>query len=240
MPKTPITQKTLRRFGPVLAIALALVAFYALGLNETISSQGFARHYQAILAWRAAHPLFSALLFVGIYTSIVAISVPASLWLSVPGGLLFGWFVGGMLSWLASLGGAILAFLAARTAMDPAKASMTGSGFSRFKAGLENNAFSTIIILRLMPLPFFVVNSAAGAFHVKVRTFAAASAIGLIPASFLFAALGQSAGEVLQAGGKLDLHFFQDPKILAVFAGFAALAGLPLLVRFLRKGGHSH
>jgi len=33
------------RFGPVLAIGLALITFYALGLNTTISTQGFAAHY---------------------------------------------------------------------------------------------------------------------------------------------------------------------------------------------------
>ncbi len=229
------TRKLVIRFGPVLVILLALIAFYALGLNTTISTQGFAAHYETIMSWRADHPVLSALIFVGIYVGVVAISVPASLWLSVPGGLLFGWFIGGFLSWIASIVGATLAFLAARTALDPAKDSGDASHYARFKAGFERNAFSYIIVLRLMPLPFFVVNAAAGAFHVKVRTFAAASAIGLIPASFLFAALGESAGDILRAGGSLDMSFFQDPKIIAVFIGFASLSLLPFIIRYFRK-----
>ncbi|MDQ7019972.1 MAG: VTT domain-containing protein [Robiginitomaculum sp.] len=235
MSRFQTTRKLAIRFGPVLAILLALIAFYALGLNTTVSTQGFAAHYETIMSWRADHPVLSALIFVGIYVGVVAISVPASLWLSVPGGLLFGWFIGGFLSWMASIVGATLAFLAARTALDPAKDSGDASHYARFKAGFERNAFSYIIVLRLMPLPFFVVNAAAGAFHVKVRTFAAASAIGLIPASFLFAALGESAGDILQAGGSLDMSFFQDPKIIAVFIGFASLSLLPFIIRYFRK-----
>ena len=235
MSRFQTTRKLAIRFGPVLVIVLALIAFYALGLNTTISTKGFAAHYETIMSWRADHPVLSALIFAGVYISVVAISVPASLWLSVPGGLLFGWFTGGTLSWLASIAGATLAFLAARTAIDPSKVTGDKSRYARFKAGFERNAFSYIIVLRLMPLPFFVVNTAAGAFHVKVRTFATASAIGLIPASFLFAALGESAGDILRAGGSLDMDFFQDPKIIAVFIGFASLALLPFIIRHFRK-----
>lgn len=235
MPKLSQLYTIARRFGPLVLIAAALIIFYAFGLNTMLGAKGLSENYDAILAWRAAHPLLGALIFTGIYVGIVAISVPASLWLSVPGGLLFGWFLGGMLSWVASILGATFAFLAARTALDPSKTADKGSRYARFKAGFERNAFSYIIVLRLMPLPFFMVNMAAGAFHVKVRTFAAASAIGLIPASFLFAALGETAGDALKAGKTLDMSFFQDPKILAVFIGFASLAALPLIIRHFRK-----
>lgn len=230
-----IVQKFGKRFGLIIVFALALILFYAFGLDEVFGTSGVATHYETLLNWRQAHPWLSAALFVGIYITIVAISVPASLWLSVPGGLLFGWFWGGSLSWFASTVGATLAFLAARTALDPTKSDGKANRFARFKSGLERNAFSTIIILRLMPLPFFVVNAAAGAFHVKTRVFAAASAIGLIPASFLFAALGQSAGEVLRLGGTLDMSFFKDPKIIAVFVGFSSLALLPLVIRLAHR-----
>ncbi len=235
MPQTPTYIRLLRRFGPLVFIALGLMGFYGLGLDDYLGTRGFAKNFDTIMAWRAEHPLLSALVFVGVYVGIVAISVPASLWMSLPGGLLFGWVLGGVLSWVSAILGATLAFLAARTALDPSKTAKRESQYARFKAGFERNAFSYIIILRLMPLPFFAVNMAAGAFHVNVRTFAAASAIGLIPSSFLFAALGQTAGDILQDGGSLDMRFFTQPKIPAVFAGFASLALLPFVIRYFRK-----
>ena len=226
--------RILRRFGPLALIALALFVFYRLGLNTTFGTRGLAAHFDTVMAWRSAHPAGSALAFFSLYVAIVAISVPASLWMSVPGGLLFGWFWGGALSWAASTLGASLAFLASRTAFEPGMAAKKANSYARFKAGFERNAFTYIIMLRLMPLPFFAVNMAAGAFHVKIRTFAAASAIGLLPASFLFAALGQSAADVLRTGGKLGMGLFRDPKIIAVFAGFALLSLLPLMLQRLR------
>ncbi len=235
MPAFHATHKFLRRFGPIVFIALALLVFYGLGFDDYLGARGFGEHYDSIMSWRADHPVLSALVFTGIYIGIVAISVPASLWMSLPGGLLFGWFLGGLLSWGAALLGAILAFLAARTAIDPSTPAKAGSRYARFKTGFERNAFSYIIILRLMPLPFFVVNMAAGAFHVKTRVFAAASAIGLIPASFLFAALGETAGDILRKGETLDMSFFAQPKIMAVFVGFALLALLPFIVRYYQK-----
>ena len=239
MPLSPLVHRLARRFGPLALIALALIAFYVLGLDKVIGARGLAGHFERITSWRSAHPAASALAFFALYTSIVAISVPASLWMSVPGGLLFGWFWGGLLSWAASTLGACLAFLASRNAFRPEKTRRNTHLYARFKAGFERNAFTYIIMLRLMPLPFFAVNMAAGAFHVKLRTFAAASAIGLLPASFLFAALGQSAAEVLRSGGKLDMSLLREPRTIAVFAGFALLSLLPLILRKIRAGDTS-
>jgi len=189
------------------------------------------------MGWRADHPVLSALIFVGVYLSVVAISVPASLWLSVPGGLLFGWFFGGVLSWAASTLGAVLAFMTARRAINPKKSEAAPAGrFSSFKAGFERDAFSYIIMLRLLPLPFFVVNLAAGAFHVRIRTFALASAIGLIPPSFLFSIIGAAAADVLKKGGQIDVTLLADPKIIAIFTGFAALALVPMIIRKRHRG----
>ena len=51
------------------------------------------------------------------------------------------------------------------------------------------------LTLRLIPLfPFFLVNLVAGLTRITIGTFVAATAIGIIPASFVFATAGRQLG----------------------------------------------
>ncbi len=235
MPVSKPVKSRMRRFGPIVLVVLAIVLFYAFDLDRFVGADAAGQQYATLMQWRHDHAVLSALGFTFFYTSIVAISIPASLWLGVPGGLLFGWFFGGVLSWIASTMGAVLAFLAARSAISPEKSDAAAGRFSSFKAGFERDAFSYIIMLRLLPLPFFVVNLAAGAFHVRTRTFALASAIGLLPPSFLFSIIGAAAADVLKKGGHVDASMLADPKIIAIFSGFSMLALVPIIIRKLRR-----
>ena len=53
--------------------------------------------------------------------------------------------------------------------------------------------------------PFWLVNLAAGLCGMRLLPFAAATVIGIIPATFVFASIGAGIGEVLATGGTPDL-----------------------------------
>jgi uncharacterized membrane protein YdjX (TVP38/TMEM64 family) len=101
--------------------------------------------------------------------------------------------------------------------------------------GFRENAFSYLLILRLVPLfPFFLVNIAPAAFNVKLRDFALATFIGIIPGAFAYASAGAGLGAVIEKGGEVSLDgLLTDPKILTPIIALSVLALLPIVLKRL-------
>jgi uncharacterized membrane protein YdjX (TVP38/TMEM64 family) len=84
--------------------------------------------------------------------------------------------------------------------------------------------------LRLIPLfPFFLVNLVSGLTRITVGTFMAATAIGIIPASFVFANAGRQLGSIN------SLSEIASPRVLGSFALLGLLALVPIVYRKLNR-----
>jgi uncharacterized membrane protein YdjX (TVP38/TMEM64 family) len=119
--------------------------------------------------------------------------------------------------------------------------------------GFAADAFSYLLFLRLVPaFPFFMVNVVAGLCRVSLRTFVLATAIGIIPASIVFALLGSGLDGVIdaqsanyracvEASGKencslsLDARELISTELLLAFAGLGIIALLPIAAKRWRK-----
>jgi uncharacterized membrane protein YdjX (TVP38/TMEM64 family) len=96
-------------------------------------------------------------------------------------------------------------------------------------AAMQENAFSYLLFMRLVPLfPFFVVTLVAALLGVRARTFLIATLLGKIPVNFIYAGLGQEIG---RATSIRDLLTFQSVSSLTML-GLLALA--PVAYRRLR------
>ncbi len=235
-PATPPRRwlRTARRFGPIALIALGLALVFATGLHREISLETLRENYEQWRGWAEARPFSTALCFILIYALAASISLPGALWFTIAGGLLFGWFQGAVYSWLGATIGATLLFVAARTALRGVLEAKAGPRVQQFKAGFERDAFSYLLTLRLIPLPFFLVNAAPAFFDVKIRTFVAASMLGMIPGAFAYATLGAGAGEIIAEGGQLALgSVLFEPKVLIAMGMLAMLAFIPIILRRL-------
>ena len=68
---------------------------------------------------------------------------------------------------------------------------------------IGKNGFMASLIVRLVPsAPFIVVNMAAGVTPMKLRDFAAGTAIGIVPKIALTAFAGNSIVQAMKGGGK--------------------------------------
>jgi uncharacterized membrane protein YdjX (TVP38/TMEM64 family) len=180
----------------------------------------------------AAYPLRAAAAFVVLYTAAVAVSFPGAIVLTVTSGLLFGTIEGAVLTVTGATAGSTLIFLAARTAIAPMLRRRAGPFLDRFRAGLTRNAFSYVLALRLIPvIPFWLINLAPALLGVRLAPFASATAIGIMPATLIYASLGAGIGDVLATGGRPDLTVILTPPVLLPLLGLAALALLPVTWR---------
>ena len=104
------------------------------------------------------------------------------------------------------------------------------------EAGFQKNAFSYLMVLRLVPLfPFFLVNLAPAFLGVKLRTFMVATFFGIIPGTFVFASVGNGLGAIFDEGGEPNLGIIFQPEVLGPILALAALSLVPVIYKRFSK-----
>jgi uncharacterized membrane protein YdjX (TVP38/TMEM64 family) len=230
----------LYRLLPFAIVLAGLALSYAFGLQDYLSLTYLGESRAALKAYVAANFVLSAAIFMAIYIAAVAFSLPAATILTVFGGFLFGWLAGGLMVVLAATIGACILFLAARSAFGGFLRDKVGGRAAALAEGFKKDAFSYLLVLRLAPVfPFFFVNIAPALFDVTLRTFAAATFLGIIPGTFAYAFLGQGVDSVLDAaqksGTQASIGDLVTPQITLAFAGLACVAAIPIIIKKLRK-----
>jgi uncharacterized membrane protein YdjX (TVP38/TMEM64 family) len=224
------------RLLPLCVLAAGLVAFFAVGGQHYLSYASFAAHREALLAWVSAHPLLAPAVYIAAYIAAVAFSLPGGAALTIAGGVLFGTLAGTACALVGATIGATALFLAARTAFGDVLRARAGSALQRMEEGFRRDAFSYLLVLRLVPLfPFFLVNLVPAFLGVSLRTYVAATALGIIPATFVFASLGNGLGSVFDEGSQPDIvGRLVAPAVLLPLLGLAVLALIPVAYRQLK------
>ncbi len=226
-----------RRCLPAVALLAALALVYAAGLHRHLSLATLQEHRGALRAFVAEHPAAAPLAYVLVYATAVALSLPGALVLTLTGGFLFGTWLGGALAVVGATAGAIGVFLIARTALGSGLRDRAGPWLRRMEAGFREDAFSYLLVLRLVPLfPFWLVNLVPAALGVPLRTFAAATLVGVVPATLVYAGVGNGLGAVLERGGSPELGLVLEPRVLLPLLGLALLALVPVAHRRWRRG----
>lgn len=197
-----------RKWG-LLGVLLALMgAVYFSDLGKSLSLANLAANQAILQAFVGAHFWQALLIFVVLYMLSTALSVPGGAVLTITGGFLFGWWLGGLLAIFAATSGAVILFLIAKSALgetlrQKAQGAIKDS-IEKLRAGFNENAFSYLLFLRLVPLfPFWLVNLVPALLQVRLSVYIAGTFIGIIPGTFAFAFLGSGLESVLAQQQKI-------------------------------------
>jgi len=224
---------------PILAILLVAVTG-AVFFRDQLSFDTLARHHETLIAFRDAHYLATVATFLVAYVAIVALSLPGGTVATLTGGFLFGLFPGVFYNVIGATLGAVLIFLAARSGFGTRLSDRLQSGdgkVARLIAGLRRNEWSVLLLMRIVPaVPFFLANLIPAFTGTRLSVYAATTFLGIIPGAFVFTSVGSGLGDVFAAGEVPDLGVIFSPSILLPILGLAALAGLPIALKLLRKG----
>jgi len=242
--ETPVAETakprlTLTRLLPLLILGAGLVAFFALGLNKYLTLDLLKENRDVLKAWVHDHKTQAALAFIVAYIVVAAFSLPLGALLSVAGGFLFGSVFGA--AWIvigATIGSTIL-FLIAKTALGEPLRLRFAAQIKRMEDGFRANAFSYLLLLRLVPLfPFWLVNLAPAFLGVSAVTFVVTTFIGIIPGSFVFASIGNGLNALFEAGEEPDLSLIallSRPDFYIPIVGLVVLSLIPIAYRALAK-----
>ncbi len=146
--------------------------------------------------WVDGFGLLGPIAFVLVSSLLTVALFPGPL-LAGASGLLFGTALGTPLSIIAATLGASLAFSLSRWWAHDAVLALAGRRLLALRDWVGRRGFLSVLYARLAPgVPYNLVNYAAGLTPIALRTFAAATAVGVAPRAFAYTALGGSFGDL--------------------------------------------
>lgn len=159
--------------------------------------------------------------FIVLYAVLSSTPFPAST-LTIASGLLFGLAVGASVVVFAATVGAYLAYWMARKLGRGQVARSEWGKLRRLDALLGRRGLISVLLVRLVPLPFSLVNYAAGVSAVGQRDYVLGTMVGIVPGTVAYTALG--------AYGTSPLSW---PFAIALLAVLVIAAGSALLAKKL-------
>jgi uncharacterized membrane protein YdjX (TVP38/TMEM64 family) len=209
-----------------VAIAVAIGTFFYFDLGRFLSLNSLKEHRDQLLAFTEANYVAAVMLFIAVYIAVTGLSLPGAVILTLAGGFLFGSVGATLFVNIGATTGATLAFLAARYLLRDWVEQKFGNTLGSIQAGFSKNAFNYLMTLRLIPLfPFFLVNMVSGLTRVSLGTYVTATALGIIPGSFVFAYAGRQLGSIN------SLQEIASPNVLLAFTLLGLLALVPVLYK---------
>lgn len=227
----------LKRWLPLLLIVLVLALIFSLRLHKYLSFESLKTHRNLLLEWTSEHFLLSSLIFVAIYTIAVAVSIPGATFLTLAGGFLFGPLFGSILVVISATMGATLLYFAVKTSLGDWLSQKATGWISRMRDGFQENAFSYLLFLRLVPVfPFWVINIVPALLGVSAATFIIATFFGIIPGSVVYVLVGNGLSHIFATNQTPNLSIIFDQKILYPLLALAAMSLLPVIYqKFFKK-----
>ncbi len=255
VPETVTHAKTpnrLKRWLPLAALLALIGLSLALGLHEYFTLETIAENRGALKLFVANNLALALLIFAAAYIAIVALSLPGAAILSILGGFIFGWRLSAPTVVIAATIGSTIVFQIVKTSLGAVLAERAGPFVQKLSKGFAEDSFNYLLFLRLVPaFPFFAVNTVAGLARVNLRTFVAATFIGIIPGTIAFSFVGSGLDSVIDAQMSankpclaqnaaaicdfdLSLSSLITPELLAAFAALGVVAIIPVILKKFR------
>ena len=230
--EAPLKRRPLwARLLPLAILGAGLAAFFAFGSQRYLNFEEARALFRALDGWVAENFVIAVLAYIVFYAIAVSISVPGALWFTIGAGFLFDSYVGTGVAVFGATIGATIIFLAARYALADWVRERFGRYVRKLQDGFSRDAFTYVVLLRLIPvLPFFGINIATALLNVPLRAYILGTLIGVIPGAYVYAVVGSKLGQA--AEGRIPgFTELLTPDVIAAMAAFALLAVLPWILR---------
>lgn len=226
----------IKKIAPLFVIFCAVILFFAFDGHHFLTFEKMAQHDDALKAFIKENFLSSFLVFILLYAAVTAMSIPGATIGTLFGGYLFGIFVGSQAVIIGATLGACLIFLAAKTALSGLFKNKVSSSVGEFKKGFQENAFSYLLFLRLVPLfPFWLVNIIPAFLGVSFQTYLLATFLGIIPGTIVYVSVGNGLGIIIDQGKEPDMGIIFSPEIFLPILALAFLALIPIIYKKIKQ-----
>ncbi len=173
----------------------------------------------------------AVLIFMAVYTAVIALAIPGVPPLTMVGGFLFGFIPAGIYATISATIGATISFLLIRYVLSGVIRGKYAQKLERFNQKITSQgAASYLLTLQLMGLiPYFIINALAALTNVPTFTFMWTTCIGSIPIIFIYAFAGR---QLYLVESVRDIF---SPSIIALLLFLVVVSLLPLAFKSLSK-----
>ena len=177
------SRATFKGLGLIISLALIGYLFDSSDLGNAINETWIDAHIRG-------HGLEGTLLFLAMGTVFTAVGLPRQI-IAFLAGYAFGLIPGTLLGTLAALSGCLVTFLYARLFGRSLLRDRLGQRAARFDRFIHEHPFSMTLLIRMLPVGSnLLTNLAAGTSSARLIPFLAASFMGFLPQSLVFALVG--------------------------------------------------
>jgi uncharacterized membrane protein YdjX (TVP38/TMEM64 family) len=203
----------------VAGLALVLVAVIAtIVLRDAEWFDWLVSYEGRVRQFHARHAVLVYAVALLAYVLVTGLSIPAATAMSLIYGWYFGFWRGVLVVSFGSTAGATIAFLFSRYLFREYLHLRFRERLERWNERLAREGAYYLFTLRLVPVPFFLVNSLMGLTPIRVRTFWWVSQLGMLPGTMVYVYAGSVAPGLreLAEGGVRGLPIGQIMLALAL------------------------
>lgn len=168
----------------------------------------------------------SALGYIVVFASAIALSVPASIVLTLLGGYLFGLWYGTLFATIGVTSGVMAAYTVLKLFYQYGSAHDAQNGSYDIAKSLKANGTSYLLLLHFSAvLPYFIINMCAILAGLPAKTVFWTTVVGFLPQGFVYALAGRQLGSIKQVS---DIF---SGEIIVAFMLLMLVAYVPVLVK---------
>ncbi len=227
---------------PLTAGLLLGVIFIAALLAVAGAGQDWLFELLALVeAGKREHLLAMMLAYMLAFAVLATLTLPVGTLFCLAAGYLFGIPLGFLAAMAGALLGATLTFVLVRSFGGTRIRQRLATGRAApWLGALERDATWYLVLLRIVPVaPYFAVNAAAAVTGIRGGHFLLATAVGLVPTTLVYAAVGSGLESLLDARDMLGPALLLEPKIGLPLLGLAVIIITSWLIRHRLLSQHS-
>jgi uncharacterized membrane protein YdjX (TVP38/TMEM64 family) len=202
----------------LILISAAIAVFFFFDLQRYLAFEYLKSGQQAFQSYYIEHKLFTIAVYMLMYITVAALSLPGAAVMTLAGGALFGFWIGLVLVSFASTIGATLAFLVSRFLLKDYVQNKFRDKLKAVNDGIEKEGAFYLFTLRLVPLfPFFIINIVMGLTPVRTAVFYIVSQVGMLPGTIVYVNAGTQLAKIESVKGILSPGLILSFALLGIF-----------------------
>jgi len=213
--------------GAILLVIAIIV--YVSGVWRFISLARIQEHHLYLMELVQQHYFTSVALYLLIFVTAAAFSIPITILLTIAAGAFFGVLWGTIYAIIGATVGAALSFVAFRYFFGSIVQKTCATQLTRLNANIDQYGANYLLTLQLLPItPTILINTLAGLTKISLWTFVWTTSLGILPGSLIYTFAGRQLANV---------HSVRDlvsGSMLALFVLLAFFALIPIFMRSKR------
>ena len=161
-------------------MACLIIGYFIFDLGQFLNLAYLKQQHGLLVDYKTAFPLKAALVFFMAYVVVTGISLPGAGVLTIAGGAVFGILWGTIISSFASAIGATIALIITRYLFRDVVQRRFAVRLAVINKGIELDGAFYLFLLRLTPVPFFIINLLMALTPIRVASFYLTTQIGML------------------------------------------------------------